>query len=189
MEPLGTLPGYSISAAGNVSADGSVVVGNLMKSGDDGKYVYQPFRWTEAEGMVGLGHMPDTFHSHGTRARGVSADGSVIVGDAIRDEGPPNHDPFIWDQTHGMRNLSDVLTHDYGLDLTGWHLATAEQLSADGTVIVGLGYNPAGEVEPYRAVIPEPSSLVLLGCCAMALLAYARPKRRRGRVLGARDDA
>src|SRR5258707_9891754 len=27
---------------------------------------------------------------------------------------------FIWDQENGMRRLQDVLTHQYGLALTGW---------------------------------------------------------------------
>ena len=51
----------------------------------------------------------------------------------------------------------------YGLDLSGWMLQGARDVSADGAVIVGYGINPAGEREGWVAVIPEPQSLALVG--------------------------
>lgn len=44
---------------------------------------------------------------------------------------------------------------DLGLNLTGWRLSSASGISADGTVIVGTGYNPASQQEAWRAVVPE----------------------------------
>ena len=66
--------------ANRVSGDGSVVVG--ISGGHSG----QAFRWTAADGMVGLGRPPGDFYSY---ARGVNDDGSVVVGgsDYAADEG------------------------------------------------------------------------------------------------------
>ena len=49
-----------------------------------------------------------------------------------------------------------------GHDLAGWVLDEATGASNDGTVIVGTGRNPSGQREAWKAVIPEPSSLLLL---------------------------
>lgn len=52
----------------------------------------------------------------------------------------------IWDAAHGGRSLKYVLEHEYGLAaaLAGWTLLDATGLSADGLVICGSGYDPAG---------------------------------------------
>ena len=88
---------------------------------------------------------------------------------------------FIWDSVHGMRDLRDVLVSDFGLDLTGWTLRSANDISADGTVIVGTGINPDGNPEAYRAVVPEPTSLTLLAFGASLVIArrHVRSLHRR----------
>ncbi len=50
---------------------------------------------------------------------------------------------FIWDADHGMRDLTDLLLDEYGVDLGGSILVTANGVSADGTVIWGQK-SPAG---------------------------------------------
>jgi hypothetical protein len=62
----------------------------------------------------------------------VSGDGSTLIG--YSDDGP-----FIWDTTHGMRNIQQVLEGDYGLDLSGWTIQNVTAISADGRTIVGNG--------------------------------------------------
>ncbi len=52
-----------------------------------------------------------------------------------------------------MRNLKQVLENDYGLDLTGWTLTYAGDISSDGNVIVGVGTNPDGDTEGWIAVL------------------------------------
>ena len=100
---LGSLPGGSdFTRAWDISADGSVVVGE--SSGASG---VEAFRWTEAGGMMGLGDLPGLMFR--SMAFGVSADGSVIVGVA-EDDGSR---AFIWDDLHGMRDLQ-VLLDDLG---------------------------------------------------------------------------
>ncbi len=51
---------------------------------------------------------------------------------------------FIWDESHGMRDLKDVLTTEYNIDLAGWTLYSATGISYDGSIIVGNGLSPAG---------------------------------------------
>ena len=141
MVGLGDLPGGRLySRARDISADGSVIVGQGTAA--EGM---EAFRW-EGGSMIGLGDLSDgNYRSH---ARGVSADGSVIVGDSDSGSGA---EAFIWDDVNGMRSLRDVLTGDYGLDLTGWTLQDASAVSDDGTVVVGYGRNPGGVVEAWIA--------------------------------------
>ena len=65
---------------------------------------------------------------------------------------------FIWDQSHGMRRLSDVLTQDYGLDLSGWQLDSAWGISDDGKTIVGQGTGAQG-VEAWVAHLDQAPDL------------------------------
>lgn len=181
MVGLGDLPGGSFwSEARGVSADGSTVIGfSLRENGQEA------FRWTEAGGMVGLGVLPGGFASE---ARGVSADGSVIVGYS-EFASIPRFDAFIWDATNGMRSLFDVLTGEFGLDLTGWTLTAATAVSADGLTIVGYGTNPQGGLEAWVASIArdpvsvgEPGALALLGAGLVGLGLVRRADRRRRRM-------
>ncbi|MFQ5806801.1 MAG: PEP-CTERM sorting domain-containing protein [Phycisphaerae bacterium] len=166
MVGLGDLPGGGFrSQAFSVSADGSVIVGQGLS--DSG---WEAFRWTAEEGMLGLGDLPGG--SFQSKAYDVSGDGSVVVGTGIADG--PRHAAFIWDAEHGMRNLEDVLTDEYGLDLTGWRLEGAWGVSADGLTIVGHGVHPNGDAEAWIAHIPEPASVALLALGIAAALQRRR---------------
>ncbi|HVP28588.1 MAG TPA: PEP-CTERM sorting domain-containing protein [Myxococcota bacterium] len=158
MVGLGFLPGGISSWATAVSADGSTVVGINFSEG-----IGAAFRWTANDGMVDIGSTLGVFSA----AEAVSGNGSVIVG-AYE---PDNHfrHAFIWDNTHGARDLQQVLTAD-GLDLTGWTLQDALGISADGQTIVGAGIGPDGE-EAWIAVIPEPATglLVMLSVLGLAV--------------------
>lgn len=170
MTLLGFLPGGSErSFAGGISADGSVVVGWSNNAFAE----TEAFRWTESGGMLGLGDLPGgDFESF---ASDTTADGSIVVGRSNVFNGlPPSYDPFIWDETHGMRNLVDVLTNDFGLGsaLAGWNLSEATAISDNGKMIVGNGINPDGNFEAWRAVlVPEPSTALLgvLTCWGLLL--------------------
>ena len=123
--------------ATGVSADGSVVVGYIEGYNESGfdQFDQEAFRWTQATGMVGLGNLSGWNFSS---ASGVSADGSVVVGSS---SGANGGEAFIWNSTQGMRSLQQVLTNDYGLNLTGWSLYQANAISADGLTVVGEGTN------------------------------------------------
>jgi probable HAF family extracellular repeat protein len=144
---LGDLPGESFfSQPYAVSSDGSVVVGWSDSAAVAG---YEAFRWTEGGGMAGLGVLPGFTSS---LAYGASTGGSIVVGKSSDMTGSA---AFLWDATHGMRSLRDVLVSDYGLgaSLAGWSLTSANDISADGQFIVGSGTNPSGNSEAWLARI------------------------------------
>lgn len=117
--------------------------------------------------MVGLGELAGGLSR--SVANAISADASTIVGASATLEGD---EAFLWTEASGMRRIEDVLTGDFGLDLTDWTLQSATAVSADGQTIVGFGNRGA-----WIAVIPEPSSmsLLVLGLASIGL----RSRRRR----------
>ncbi len=142
--------------ASDVSADGSVIIG---KSGG------HAFRWTESMGCESLGAFSDG--NGNSWASAVSGDGSIVVGGS--DRGPSGSHAFIWDQLRGMRDLNEVLTQDYGINLDGMRLGSANAISADGRVIVGsLAWEHNGS-SAWVAVLPEPTMLVLLAMGGLGL--------------------
>jgi probable HAF family extracellular repeat protein len=144
---LGYLPGGTYSFPNAISPDGTVVVGSANSSA--GEVV---FRWTESTGLVNLGSLL----GRTTHPLGVSQNGAIIVGGGGSDA--THGDAFIWDADHGMRILQSVLTTDYNLDLTGWHLQSAFGITPDGSIIVGWGTNPSGQQEAFRVVLSNVSA-------------------------------
>ena len=147
MVGLGSLFGstFSGSSASDVSADGSVVVG---QSRFELSSNVQAYRWTSDSGMVGLGLLSGRNNSF---VSDISADGSVIVGRGRESDINSTSRVFIWDVTHGMRDLRDVLVAEYGLNLGSWILSEAQGISADGRTIVGQGTNPDGNPASWIA--------------------------------------
>jgi probable HAF family extracellular repeat protein len=168
------VPDVIISEAYGISADGSTIVG----WGNNALDFREAFRWTSGEGMVGLGDLPGGLDA--SRAESVSADGSTIVGYSFSDSGK---EAFIWDAANGMREL-DALLETMGLDLSGWTLTTALDISDDGRVIVGFGTNPSGDTEGWIAVLNEPEAVPPLSPVGLAalctLLGLAGLRRLRG---------
>jgi probable HAF family extracellular repeat protein len=157
-----TLPGLatcefaSFGYAYDVSSDGRVAVGTSCSTGGAREAV----RWEDGQaGALGYGT--------GTYAIGVSADGSVVVGGA--DTAALDDEAIIWDRRHGARSLKALL-EQAGVDLTGWTLIDARDVSADGRSIVGSGRNPQGWSEAWLARLPEPAG-VALDAAALAVLA------------------
>ncbi|MEO8195298.1 MAG: PEP-CTERM sorting domain-containing protein [Thermoanaerobaculia bacterium] len=164
MVGLGDLPGpFFDSQATDVSADGSIVLG--IASGMEG---VTSFRWTAVTGMVDLGRPPGT---GGSILLGASADGSVAIGDS-----PLAGDvvPILWDETHGMRNLVDVLVEvGLGPAMAGWDLETATAISPDGLTVGGWGYNPQGDPEAWLAYLGEPSVVEIPALSNVGLVLFA----------------
>lgn len=167
MVGLGDLPGDGLgSSAYGVSADGSVIVGyGNSASGSEAA------RWTfDGASIQGLGDLPGGIFS--SLAQGVSRDGSVVVGNSAADS---PQQAFIWDAARGMRDLWCVLTQDYGVDLTGWLLADAKAVSADGRTIVGTGTNPSSNQEAWRVVLPPGPGDILVTDSTLAALLRVSP--------------
>jgi uncharacterized membrane protein len=162
-----------------ISTDGLTIVGqtNLgsMTSGD---------RWvatTWHNGMAQLldeptGIEPETF------AKGISANGSIVVGQAsggwIGDEYAA-----IWDDQHGLRDLNTVLI-ELGADLHGWHLQTASDISSDGLTIAGVGIDPLGNEGSWIATIPPPGTIAFV-----LITPFFLARRQRHRPNSPRDFA
>ncbi|MCS7208619.1 MAG: hypothetical protein NZ874_03520 [Fimbriimonadales bacterium] len=111
------------SLAWDVSADGQVIVGSIRVS--DG---FRPFRWTRDGGYQLLADISGGAFS-------ISADGRVVVGFV----GSPNR-AFRWTETEGLQLLPTLGN--------GTH--SARGVSADGSVIVGVGVLPGGGITAVR---------------------------------------
>ncbi len=109
-----------------VSADGSTIVG--MSRNPQNRN--EAFVWTAATEMLGMGYLPGATSSI---ARGVSADGSTIVGYS-------DGQAFIWTAATGMVGLGT---------LSGFTSSHAEGVSADGSTVVGSCVNAQGEQEAF----------------------------------------
>ncbi|MEF8719147.1 MAG: autotransporter domain-containing protein [Candidatus Accumulibacter necessarius] len=122
MADLGTLGGPD-SYARAVSADGNVVVG----AASDANTRNRAFRWTQAGGMVDLGTLGGTYAYAwaDSVAWDVSADGNVVVGDALNAD--KVYRAFRWTQADGMIDLGTL----------GGVNSHAHAVSADGNVVVG----------------------------------------------------
>lgn len=137
------------SAAFDVSADGSVIVGS------DGLRLW---RWTLPTGFQLLATPSNTNFLEPR----VSANGLVaIFGDAY------------WSQGVGTRTLTQTLA-DAACNFAGWTGLVATDLSGNGQVLCGYGTNPQGLTEGWYATIPSPGVVCLL--CGVAILTRRRRK-------------
>jgi hypothetical protein len=173
--PGGGFPTMNGSYANAASADGTFVVGRSGTFGQSNP-LFAAFIWSEDTGSIHLGSPePEALSYISVDALSVSGDGSIVVGTASRTGNTGADKAIIWSEDEGIRYLQDVLV-DLGLDLSGWTLTHAHDISADGTVIVGQGINPLGVQEAWIVTIPEPATALLLGC-GLVVLACGRTRR------------
>ncbi|MDX2017085.1 MAG: PEP-CTERM sorting domain-containing protein [Planctomycetota bacterium] len=144
---LDVFPGSSgtFSQGNAVSGDGRIVVGYAANSGN----FTIAARWDVLSVAKPLGILPGGRQF--SEALATNHNGLVVVGRA--GIFPTGTRAFIWDRTRGLRDLQNVLT-ELGVDTTGWVLRSATGISADGSVICGIGINPSGNTEGWVAVIP-----------------------------------
>ena len=147
IQDLGTVGGTE-SFADDASGNGSVVVGQSR----DRDGFWKAFRWTVAAGMRDIG----TLGGPMAAAYNLSDDGSVVVGRALTSGNSASDRAYRWTPKRGMQNLQQLLQNTGVTSVSGWILLGATGVSADGTVIVGEGINPAKQREAFRAVVPLP---------------------------------
>jgi len=128
--PLGDIPGGAFSSLGyDTSFDGSVIVGTGQTTAG-GDAVTRAARWEGTGAPEDLGTLRGTLGW--SAARGVSADGLVVVGSA---ENPARaEEAFRWTRARGLEGLGA---------LPGASSSVAEGVSGDGSVVVGLSSNRA----------------------------------------------
>ncbi|HSJ96467.1 MAG TPA: PEP-CTERM sorting domain-containing protein [Myxococcota bacterium] len=170
MVPLGDLPGGIVETfVDGVSPDGSVIVG--WSDGTDG---VEAVRWVGGGAPQGLGDLPGgEFESY---AFDVSSGGAAIVGESHTGSTESDYEAFLWDATNGMRRLSDVLA-GLGVDTTGWTLERIFAISPDGQWVVGTGTTPEGDIEGFRAFLPEPAGAATSLAALLALGGLAARRR------------
>ena len=128
-----------IGSPNALSADGGVIVGQFVPAGAT---VVHAFRWTEAGGQIDLGIFPGADESGAIAA---SADGEVVVGfSGFFARMPP---PWRWTSQTGFVALGPMPP--------GFFAGQANDVSADGTVVVGTingSTLPTGEAffQPFR---------------------------------------
>lgn len=117
-----------------MSSDATYVVGshNLQPGSISGKV----FIWTSAGGFQDIGALPGDSVSF---ARSVTDDGQVVVGTS-----GAYRAAFIWTPANGLQNLQSVAENDFGLDLGGFIIRSATDVSNDGKKIVGWGETAQG---------------------------------------------
>ncbi len=132
------------SSATDVSADGSVVVGNTLGE-------YETFRWTEEDGIVPLGRATVPVLGVGAGTPDVSADGTKVSAMILSDD-----ETFatqgLWTLGSGWEQLMPPTPPDGGLMDNS--LGSAWGLSGDGQTVVGLYWRPGhaetGSAHPSR---------------------------------------
>ncbi len=140
MAGLGDVPGgefYSIPHG--ISEDGATIVGQTRVSPS----LEEIFIWREGTGYT----LPDSAHGYSV-ATSTTSDGSLVTATGL------TLGPVLWDEQNGFRSFLDILTIDYGLDLTGWSSISIAAVSADGTAFAGSGTNPDGNEEGWFARLP-----------------------------------
>jgi probable HAF family extracellular repeat protein len=166
------------SEATAASYDGTTVVGNSRvddPNDPNKRSVKQAFIW-EADVMMGLGFLADATGPFESKATGVSADGSVVVGESKNTAG--TKEAFIWTAvSNEMRSLRDVLEEDLGVDLTGWTLNKPPVISSDGQTMIALATNPSGDVEAFVSYVPEPAGGIYAGIALLVWLDRRRATR------------
>ena len=88
---------------------------------------------------------------------GASYDGLVLVGKSLINSQSSSLRAFIWTPESGMQNLKqELLDAGAGGGLQDWILAQANDVSDDGSVIVGWGH-PAqfAPAQPFIATFPS----------------------------------
>lgn len=123
------------------SADGTHLVGLAMVNAGA---LTVPYR-ADLSGTLGILTSP----MFAARAHGASLGGRVVVG------ADDNAGAFVWNPSHGARLLKDVLISE-GVDMTGWALFNALDVSNDGTRISGNASLNGGIPVPFLAVIAPP---------------------------------
>lgn len=147
--PMGDLAGgrqYSEVEAMNNA--GNVFVGYANDASVTGGNFGIAARWLGNGPCESLGDLDGG--ARNSYAFGVSDDGASVVGYGTTDLGV---EAFLWRQGLGMSRLRTVLESEFGLDLTGWRLTVASDITPDGRIIVGTGVNPNGQSQAWMVRI------------------------------------
>jgi len=128
-----------------VSADGSMVAGT---------WAWDGFYWTAAEGPVDLGaRPPEAAPDDRVFATAIAAGNKLIFG-TIGDGFFSLQQPFAWTKATGMKALLTIMA-DNGIQVpAGFYPFGVQAASADGTVVMGWGYNDSFQISTWILKLP-----------------------------------
>jgi uncharacterized membrane protein len=132
LEILENLKGWGRNFPCSASEDGSTLVGYLTPKIESFSTSIA-FLWTQGEGIRPLEGLNEVGFSRGT---GISAEGSVITGDATESSTRSPLRAFQYRHGEGIQFLDHLPNHN---------VSTATAISADGLVIVGCSAVAEGE--------------------------------------------
>ncbi|MFN8573952.1 MAG: hypothetical protein U0132_17980 [Gemmatimonadaceae bacterium] len=133
---LPILPGATEDAPGEVlsiSADGRMVAGTWNSDA---------FYWTTSTGTVNIGKLRTALPTDPTFANAIAADGKLIFGGC----GDPIFGvpvAFVWTAAEGMRSLQNVAASHGIVIPAGYVLTSVMAASADGSILLGVAYDPS----------------------------------------------
>lgn len=131
----------TVSAIRVVSGDGTVLAGGgstAVRFSGPGYTTSLPLGGLASSGLVYC--LP----------RGISTDGSTIVG--YCNVSSTSGEATLWNSTGAVQKISDILTAA-GANLTGWTLLGANDVSANGKVVIGRG-TLNGDATSWLARLP-----------------------------------
>ena len=154
--PLGLAEGFECSGAADISGDGSTVVGSVSQLSSfgfcDGDA--RPVIWVD--GQAELLPFPEDAGYFAGSTVDASYDGSVIAGNYsfLLDSGFQAAEAFVWTRQSGVVLLRALL-QDSGVNLSEWTSLSIQAIADDGTWVAGIGLNPDGQTEGFRARVPS----------------------------------
>lgn len=147
IQGLGYLTGGDYSFANAITPDAAHIVG----ASTDATNAVRAVRWTASApgygGPVALDGGSSWYYSE---AKGVSADGAIVVGSYKIAVGDTDYQAFRWADGGSMQSL-DLWLAASGVDTTGWALNEAEGISDDGKTIVGYGQFNSSAYQAFLA--------------------------------------
>ncbi len=150
VEPVGGTNG--VTFINDISGDGTTAVGSSRSGGN----APVPIIWTRTGGTVAFAGL--SVYSGANVAKCVSRDGKVIAGSNYNDNSSESV-PWVYTAATGAQQL--VLP-------TGLTNGTAVDISADGTVIVGMAFDSSGQPWCVRWISGTPSTPFQGNCYCIA---------------------
>ncbi|KMQ65469.1 secretion protein [Chryseobacterium angstadtii] len=130
--------GY-VGEAGDVSADGTTIIGSAMPN---------PYVWNSVNGLTYITHPNSSAFFRGG-ATGISADGNKVVGFFRAFAAPPmSGEGFIWTSGGGRVNLNDYAVN-MGINTQGVTMSLPLAISQDGRRIAGIGTNASNQIVAF----------------------------------------
>ncbi|MDQ0782754.1 T9SS type A sorting domain-containing protein [Chryseobacterium sp. W4I1] len=137
--------GNYVGEAGDVSADGSTIIGSAMPD---------PYVWNSVTGLTYIAHPNSSFFFSGG-ATGISADGKKVIGFYRPFAAPPmSGEGFIWTAAGGRVNLNDYAI-SLGINTQGVTMSLPLAMSHDGLRIAGVGTNASGQIVAFYLNLSE----------------------------------